>query len=90
MPSPTLVAALASILALGSGCGHAATPATTARAPASSAAPAAATDASAPSAAEGTHAPDAQLTDSSGAKVALAELLHQHAQTVVVFYRGFW
>jgi uncharacterized protein YcfL len=38
----------------------------------------------------GAAAPDAQLVGTSGTKVALAELLHQHAQTVVVFYRGFW
>ena len=38
----------------------------------------------------GAQAPDAQLTGASGTKVALADVLHQHAQTVVVFYRGFW
>lgn len=38
----------------------------------------------------GARAPEAQLVGTSGQKVALAELLHQHAQTVVVFYRGFW
>ena len=38
----------------------------------------------------GARAPDAQLVGTTGAKVALADLVHQHAQTVVVFYRGFW
>jgi hypothetical protein len=35
-------------------------------------------------------APGGTLTDPSGAKIALADLLHRHAQTVVVFYRGFY
>ena len=34
--------------------------------------------------------PGGQLTQSSGAKIALADVLHRHAQTVVVFYRGFY
>lgn len=38
----------------------------------------------------GAPAPAAELTGTSGGKVALADLIHQHAQTVVVFYRGFW
>jgi uncharacterized protein YcfL len=38
----------------------------------------------------GAMAPEAQLIGTTGAKLALADLLHQHAQTVVVFYRGFW
>lgn len=38
----------------------------------------------------GARAPDAQLTEVSGTKVALADVLGRHAQTVVVFYRGFW
>ena len=38
----------------------------------------------------GTHAPAAQLSQTSGAKIALADLLPRHARTVVVFYRGFW
>jgi hypothetical protein len=38
----------------------------------------------------GAQAPDARLTRTSGEKVALADVLHQHAQTVLVFYRGFW
>ena len=41
-------------------------------------------------AAPGAAAPDAQLTDATGAKVALASVLHRRAETVVVFYRGFW
>jgi hypothetical protein len=32
----------------------------------------------------------AQLVGTTGERIALAELLHRHAQTVVVFYRGFW
>jgi hypothetical protein len=35
-------------------------------------------------------APDALLTRSTGTKIALADVLHTHAQTVVVFYRGLW
>ncbi|HEU4728610.1 MAG TPA: hypothetical protein VFT22_11990 [Kofleriaceae bacterium] len=64
-------------LALACGCGHKGSPAEGSHGPA------------APNAV-GAHAPDAQLTGATGAKVALADLLHQHAQTVVVFYRGFY
>lgn len=46
--------------------------------------------ASAATAAVGAKAPDGQLTQASGAKLAMADVLHAHAQTVVVFYRGFW
>ncbi len=45
---------------------------------------------SSPAAAPGAKAPDAQVTQTSGEKIALADLLHQHAQNIVVFYRGFW
>jgi uncharacterized protein YcfL len=38
----------------------------------------------------GAMAPEAQLVGTTGQKVALGELLHRRAQTVVVFYRGFW
>jgi uncharacterized protein YcfL len=38
----------------------------------------------------GATAPEAQLVGTTGDRVALADLLHRHAQTVVVFYRGFW
>lgn len=38
----------------------------------------------------GARVPDAQLTDPAGGKVALAGVLHRHARSVVVFYRGFW
>lgn len=41
-------------------------------------------------AAVGAVAPDAQLTDAAGTRVALATVLHRRAETVVVFYRGFW
>ncbi len=38
----------------------------------------------------GATAPAVELTRPSGAKVALADLTKGHAQTVVVFYRGFF
>jgi peroxiredoxin len=38
----------------------------------------------------GAKPPDATLTTPTGGKVALAEALHPHARSVVVFYRGFW
>lgn len=38
----------------------------------------------------GARAPEAQLIGTTGEKVALADVVHPHAQTVVVFYRGFW
>lgn len=38
----------------------------------------------------GATAPEAAVVGVTGDKVALADRLHQHAQTVVVFYRGFW
>jgi len=38
----------------------------------------------------GAKAPDGQLTRPSGEKIALADVVHAHGQTVVVFYRGFW
>jgi uncharacterized protein YcfL len=38
----------------------------------------------------GAPAPAVQLVGTTGNKVALADLLHQHGQSVVVFYRGFW
>jgi uncharacterized protein YcfL len=63
-------------LALLVGCGHRASP------------PAVSEHAVA--AAVGARAPDAQLAQASGDKLALAEVLQRHAQTVVVFYRGFW
>ena len=64
-------------LALMFGCSHKAAPVEVAHEPS-------------PAAAPGGKAPDAQVTQISGEKVALADLLHQHAQNVVVFYRGFW
>lgn len=73
---------LAPGLAPALGCGHRASPAEV--------------EAQAPAQAEvrgiavGARAPEAQLVGTTGAKVALADLVHQHAQTVVVFYRGFW
>lgn len=65
-------------LALGLGCSHGA-PTAVASDPAPS-----------PATATGTKAPAGQLTGVSGTKVALADVWNQHAQTVVVFYRGFW
>lgn len=38
----------------------------------------------------GAAAPEAQLVDATDRKVALGDRLHRRAQTVVVFYRGFW
>jgi len=38
----------------------------------------------------GATAPAVQLTSPSGTTVALGDVLHGHAQTVVVFYRGFY
>jgi hypothetical protein len=38
----------------------------------------------------GAPAPDAELTDASGTRIALASVLHRRAKSVVVFYRGFW
>jgi uncharacterized protein YcfL len=62
-------------LALLVGCGHRAPPAASEHTVA---------------AAIGARAPDAQLLQASGDKIAMAEVLQRHAQTVVVFYRGFW
>lgn len=67
--------ALASAL----GCGHRSSPADLAQA-----------QAEARAIAVGARAPEAQLIGTTGEKVALADRVHQHAQTVVVFYRGFW
>jgi hypothetical protein len=64
-------------LALMSGCTHKAAPAEVAPAPS-------------PATAVSAKAPDGQLTQVSRTKIALADVLHQHAQTVVVFYRGFY
>ena len=64
-------------LALLLGCSHKAAPVEVAHEPSAAAAP-------------GARAPSAQVTQTSGQKIALADLLHQHAQTIVVFYRGFW
>lgn len=69
--------ALALVPALG--CSHRSSPAEVAQA-----------QAEASAAAVGARAPEAQLVGTTGAKVALADRVHQHAQTVVVFYRGFW
>lgn len=66
-------------LALAPGCSHRSSPAEVAQA-----------QAQASAAAVGAPAPEAQLVGVAGDKVALADRLHQHAQTVVVFYRGFW
>ncbi len=63
-------------LALMFGCSHKAAPVEVAH-EASTAAP-------------GAKPAEAQVTQTSGEKIALADLLHQHAQNVVVFYRGFW
>jgi len=65
------------ILALG--CGHRSAPTGAAQA-----------QAEASAVAVGAPAPPAQLIGTAGTRIALADLVHQHAQTVVVFYRGFW
>jgi uncharacterized protein YcfL len=64
-------------LALVAGCAHKATPTET-------------TDPQSVSIAVGARAPDGQLTQTSGTRIALADVLRQHAQNVVVFYRGFY
>jgi hypothetical protein len=72
-----LVVALA--LAVVSGCSH--------KAPQTEAAPA---TSAAGASAVGAKVPAGQLTGVAGTKIALADVLHRHAQTVVVFYRGFY
>ncbi len=81
MRTRELVIALA--LALMSGCSH---KASQAEAPPQ----ASVAGATAGATAVGAKAPGGQLTQVSGTKIALADVLHQHAQTVVVFYRGFY
>lgn len=77
-----LVVALAGAVVPGLGCSHGSSPAEVAAQ--------ASAQANASAIAVGARAPEAQLVGTTGAKVALADLVHQHAQTVVVFYRGFW
>lgn len=67
-------------LVLAPGCSHRSSPAEVA----------AQGPAQASAVAVGAAAPGAQLVGTTGEKIALADLLHGHAQTVVVFYRGFW
>jgi uncharacterized protein YcfL len=74
-----LLLSLALIVAPGLGCSHESAPR-----------PAPTEGAQASVVAVGATAPEAQLVGTTGEKVALADLLHQRAQTVVVFYRGFW
>jgi len=38
----------------------------------------------------GASAPSIQLTSTSNATVALADIVRGHSQTIVVFYRGFY
>ena len=76
---PSLGVVLGVVLVPASGCSHRSSPTEVAQAPAEASA-----------IAVGARAPEAQLVGTTGAKVALADLVHQHAQTVVVFYRGFW
>ena len=79
MTSRGLVLCLGLGLVSAAGCSHPSSPAEVAQA-----------QAEASAIAVGARAPDAQLVGTTGAKVALADRVHQHAQTVVVFYRGFW
>ena len=79
MTSRGLVLLLGLGVAPALGCSHRSSPAELAQA-----------QADARAIAVGARAPEAQLVGTTGAKVALADLVHQHAQTVVVFYRGFW
>jgi len=69
--------ALGIALVLALGCAHGITPQQVA-------------DQQAKAAKVGTKAPDGSLTLSTGTKVALADVLREHAQNVVVFYRGFY
>ena len=69
--------ALGIALALGLGCAHSAPPSQIA-------------DQQAKAVQVGSKAPDSSLVQASGAKIALADVLREHAQTVVVFYRGFY
>ncbi|HEX3480806.1 MAG TPA: hypothetical protein VHT91_37580 [Kofleriaceae bacterium] len=75
------------LLSLGLGLGLAAAPGCSHR---SSPTDVAQVQAEASAIAVGAQAPEAQLVGTTGGKVALADRVHQHAQTVVVFYRGFW
>jgi len=38
----------------------------------------------------GSKAPAGELAEASGVKIALADILREHKQNVVVFYRGFY
>lgn len=71
--------ALGVALVLGLGCSHGSTP------PQQQAA-----ESQAKTVDVGTKAPDGSLTQASGTKVALADVLREHKQNVVVFYRGFY
>jgi uncharacterized protein YcfL len=72
---------LAIALALVLGCSHKPSPVET---------PVETTKEPSTAAAVGGKAPDGQLSQASGTKIALASVLHEHAQSIVVFYRGFW
>lgn len=80
MTTRGLVLSLGLVLAPALGCSHRSSPAEVA--PQS--------QAQASGIAVGAAAPEAPLIGTTGEKVALADRLHGHAQTVVVFYRGFW
>ena len=69
--------ALGIALVLGLGCSH-------------SSPPQPAADPQAKAVKVGAKAPDGMLTQVSGTKIALADVLRQHKQNVVVFYRGFY
>jgi hypothetical protein len=83
--------ALIAALVLALGCSHGSPPSQDQRSGSASAATAApAPAAQAGVAAVGGKAPDGQLVDAKNTKLALNDVLKQHPQTIVVFYRGFF
>lgn len=72
--------ALGIALVLGLGCSHKSPPPP----------PATTADPQAKTVQVGSKAPGGALADATGTKLALADVLGQHQQNVVVFYRGFY
>lgn len=77
--------ALGIALMLGLGCSRGASPPSPSPSP-----PAAAAAPQTKTVQVGARAPDGALADATGTKLALADVLRQHRQNVVVFYRGFY